>query len=292
LPAAHVDITFQVQDDGGTLNGGVDTDATPNDIHIDVAAAPNQAPSGTNETLSLGWKAAKVFAASDFGFTDPDGNHLLQVKIDTLPTAGTLTDNGVAVTAGQWVSVADISGGKLVYQAPLTSTAAHVDINFQVQDDGGTLNGGVNTDAVPNDIHIDVAGPPNQAPSGANETLSLAWKAAKVFAASDFGFTDPDGNHLLNVKIDALPTAGTLMDNGVAVQVGQLISAADIAAGKFVYAGPSSQTAAHVDILFQVQDDGGTANGGVDMDPTPNDIHFDVAGHLTTSGAHSAGWIV
>jgi len=70
------------------------------------------------------------------------------------------------------------------------------------------------------------------------------------------------------------------------VKVGQTVSAADIAAGKFTYTGPSQQTAAHVDILFQVQDGGGTANGGVDLDPTPNDLHFDILGH------NQHGWIV
>jgi hypothetical protein len=161
-----------------------------------------------------------------------------------------------------------------------------------VQDDGGIANGGVDTDPTANDIHFDVAAAPNQAPSGANESLSLAWKASKVFTAADFGFSDPNGNHLSAVKIDTLPSAGSLLDNGVAVKAGQLISAADIAAGKFVFQGPSGQTAAHVDITFQVKDDGGTANGGVDTDPAPNDIHIETAAHITTSGFHASGWIV
>jgi len=162
----------------------------------------------------------------------------------------------------------------------------HVDIGFQVQDDGGTANGGVDLDPTANTWHVDVAARPNQAPSGVSQAEALSWHSTKVLTAADFGFSDPDGNHLLGVKIDALPTAGALIDNGLAVKVGQTVSAADIAAGKFTYTGPSQQTAAHVDILFQVQDDGGTANGGVDLDPTPNDLHFDILGH------NQHGWIV
>jgi hypothetical protein len=188
------------------------------------------------------------------------------------------------------VSVADITGGKLVYHAPAITTAAHVDLTFQVQDDGGTANGGVDLDQTPNDLHIDVAAPvtPNLAPSGANSTQSLAWHATKVLSASDFGFSDPNGNHLAGVKIDALPTLGLLTDNGVVVKIGQTVSAADIAGGHLVYQGPNQSAAAHVDILFQVQDDGGTANGGIDLDPTPNDLHFDLASHST---ALHNGWI-
>ena len=129
-------------------------------------------------------------------------------------------------------------------------------------------------------------------PLDRSTSLVAGWKAAKVLAASDFGFTDPDGNHLLGVKIDTLPTVGTLTDNGVAVTAGQWVSVTDISAGKLVFQGPGGQNAAHVDITFQVKDDGGTANGGVDTDPTPNDIHIDTAGHLTTSGFHSSGWII
>jgi len=39
-----------------------------------------------------------------------------------------------------------------------------------------------------------------------------------------------------------------------------------------------------VDIIFQVQDDGGVASGGVDLDPTPNDLHFDIAAHSIHNG--------
>mgnify|MGYP007039471127 CR=1 FL=1 len=59
---------------------------------------------------------AYVFAVADFGFTDPNDtppNSLLAVGIATNPTAGSLTNNGVAVTAPQLIPVADITGGLL-----------------------------------------------------------------------------------------------------------------------------------------------------------------------------------
>ena len=69
------------------------------------------------------------------------------MKITTLPGAGTLSDNGVAVTAGQFVTVADITGGKLTFTpAANAQAAAYASFTFQVQDDGGTANGGVDLD--------------------------------------------------------------------------------------------------------------------------------------------------
>ena len=53
----------------------------------------------------------RTFKANDFGFTDPHdnpSNSLLAVIITTVPGAGTLTDNGVAVIAGQSIPASDI----------------------------------------------------------------------------------------------------------------------------------------------------------------------------------------
>src|SRR5437899_1662178 len=59
-----------------------------------------------------------TFAVVDFGFSDPNdspANALQAVEITTLPLAGTLKSNSVAVMAGQFMTVADITGGKLKF---------------------------------------------------------------------------------------------------------------------------------------------------------------------------------
>ena len=104
--AGYASFTFQVQDDGGTANGGVDLDQSANTMTIDVTAV-NDAPAGTNNTVTTLEDTAYTFAAADFGFSDAadsPANALSAVKITTLPGAGSLTDNGVAVSAGQFVS--------------------------------------------------------------------------------------------------------------------------------------------------------------------------------------------
>ncbi|MDA5556024.1 Ig-like domain-containing protein [Shimia sp. MMG029] len=54
-------------------------------------------------------------AVFDAGFSDPDGNTLQAIRIDTFPTNGTLALNGTPVTAGQEISRADLLAGNLVY---------------------------------------------------------------------------------------------------------------------------------------------------------------------------------
>src|SRR5690606_28241131 len=108
---------FQVQDDGGTAAGGIDLDASPNTLTIDVAAV-NDAPSGADTTVTTAEDTAHVFTAADFGFTDSSdtpANRFASLKIVSLAGAGALTLNGAAVSAGQSISAADIAAGRLVY---------------------------------------------------------------------------------------------------------------------------------------------------------------------------------
>jgi hypothetical protein len=113
----------------------------------------------------------------------------------------------------------------------------------------------------------------NDAPAGVSNTVTTLEDTPYVFAAADFGFSDPDGNAFAGVKIGALPGTGTLTDNGVAVSSGQTVSAADIAAGLLRFTpAAGANGAGYGSFTFQVQDDGGTANGGADLDPTrPHD---------------------
>ena len=60
-----------MQDDGGTANGGVDLDPTPNTITINVTAV-NDAPAGTDKTVTTLEDTAYTFTAADFGFSDPN----------------------------------------------------------------------------------------------------------------------------------------------------------------------------------------------------------------------------
>ena len=50
--------TFQVQDDGGTANGGVDLDQSANTITINVTSV-NDAPAGTDKTVTT-WRTRRT----------------------------------------------------------------------------------------------------------------------------------------------------------------------------------------------------------------------------------------
>lgn len=247
--------------------------------------AVNDAPQGTDGTVTALEDHSYVFNASDFGFSDPSdspANQLAGVLITTLPTAGTLTldVNGVttAVTQGQLISRADLDAGNLVFK-PATSAngTGYASFTFQVKDDGGTANGGVDTDPTARTLTINVT-PVNDAPQGANNSVTLIEDGSYTFSVSDFGFSDPNdtpSNALLGVYVSSLPSAGTLTLSGVAVQSGDFISAANL--GNLVYRPEANGAgAAHASFTFQVRDDGGTANGGIDTDQTPRTMTLNV----------------
>ena len=120
-------VTVMLQDNGGTANGGVDTSAAQTfTITVNTTSSVNHAPAGTDNTVTTLEDMAYTFAVSDFGFSDPNdspANNFLAVEITTLPGAGTLKDNGVAVTAGQFVSAADITAASWCSARHPTSTA-------------------------------------------------------------------------------------------------------------------------------------------------------------------------
>ena len=120
--------------------------------------------------LTRSWRPTLVSAMS----IDSPANALAAVKISSLPLAGTLRYNGAAITATQVsngfeVSAADIASGLLSFQPALgVNGAGYASFTFQVRDNGGTGNGGVDLDPTANTITIDV-GQVNNAPAGGRQ---------------------------------------------------------------------------------------------------------------------------
>jgi VCBS repeat-containing protein len=191
--AGYASFTFQVQDDGGVANGGVDTDPTPRTMTVNVTAV-NDAPVGIASAVTTNEDTPYAFSAGDFGFSDPNdapANALNRVRITTLPGSGTLTLNGTAVNAGDFVTLAQLGGGQLVY-APAANAngAALTSFTFQVEDDGGTANGGVALDPTPRVMTVNVNAV-NDAPSNTTPA-SLTVTEDVPDALTGISFADVD----------------------------------------------------------------------------------------------------
>ena len=139
----------------------------------------NEAPAGADHTAEVAENSVHTFTAADFGFTDPNDNptpnNFAGVVITAITGAGALTNNGIAVANGDFVSAADIAAGNLKFTPAANANGNnYASFAFQVRDDGGTANGGVNTDQSANTMTIDVNAV-NDTPSftvGADQTVN------------------------------------------------------------------------------------------------------------------------
>ncbi|WP_326540719.1 cadherin domain-containing protein, partial [Pseudorhodoferax sp.] len=180
-------VSFTVND--GTANSA----AATRDVGL---TAVNDAPTGTDKTVTAQEDGFYTFSAADFGFSDVDGDTLQAVRITTLPGVGSLTLGGVAVSAGQTVAVADIAAGNLRFTPVADANGTpYTSFTFQVQDDGGTANSGADTDATPRTMTVDIT-PANDAPvitsngGGASASISIAENSTAVTTVTA---TDIDG---------------------------------------------------------------------------------------------------
>ena len=203
------------------------------------------------------------------GFSDVDGDSL---TVSSLSSSGDLTANFSGWTLNN-------NGTFIVPILPNYNGMLYLD--YDVEDGrGGSIH------AVQSVNLVSV----NDAPSGTDKTITFNENSTYTFTATDFGFSDVDGNSLLAVNISSLPLAGGLKLNGVAVIGNTSISIADINSGKFTYS-PAVNTngANYASFSFQVQDDGGTANGGLDLDGSANTLSFNVVAIAPMTIVGSAG---
>ena len=171
-----------------------------------VTAAPNTLPSASNGTVTTNEDTAYTFIASEFNFSDADGDTLSNVRIVTLPASGkgTLALSDTPVTANQVVAATNI--GTLAYTPPANANGTgYASFTFKVSD-------GTAESAADYTMTITVTAV-NDAPTVANAIPDQSATAGTAFsyAFPDTTFTDADTGDTLSytaTKADdtALPT--------------------------------------------------------------------------------------
>ncbi len=197
---------------GWNGSDGSDFAGTGADVNISVSSTPIALDINENghHNTTLNFTASNFTTA----FLDATGASLAQVQIVTLPSVGTLSFEGQAVTQNQIINISDISN--LSYVPGFNATG--IDSFTWIGTDGTTSAG------APANVNIDVQ---ESAPVLADVSKTAAKNASTTFAISDFsqGFTDPDtGDIIQSIKITSLPTVGTLKLNSVDVTAGQILS--------------------------------------------------------------------
>ncbi|MCS6303151.1 MAG: cadherin domain-containing protein, partial [Nitrospira sp.] len=173
------DVTVRVTDSGGLTYGET--------FAINLTNV-NEAPTGADATVTINEDTSHTLTTANFGFSDVDtGDNLSAVRIETLPSAGSLTISGVAVMAGQVVAVSDITAGQLMFTpAADANGTGYANFTFSVRDSNNAY------DAAPNTFIFNVTAvndaPVNQVPGAqtVNEDTPLSLSGLSV--------NDVDGN--------------------------------------------------------------------------------------------------
>jgi N-acetylneuraminic acid mutarotase len=275
--------TFQVQDGGSTAIGGQNLDPSPRLATINVTSV-NDAPQSFGGTVAISeGTPGYTIQPGDFGFSDPNdfpSNNPLTLHINAVSlNGGVLSNNTTPITGAATVLFSNITGGKLVYTPASPAANGTATIAFKITDDGDLLGtGAADTDPATHTLTISIL-PHNSPPQGADKTVTLNEDSSYSISAADFGFNDsldtPNLNSFAAVKIVGLSTAGSLFVGNIPVAGNQFISVASLNTLRFIPA-PNANGNAYASFTFQVQDDGGSTDGGIDLDPSPNTLTFNV----------------
>ncbi len=215
-----------------------------NQLSISISSV-SDAPTGMDSTLLTVEDTSYIFDTNDFGFEDPsDEDALIAVLIDEIPTGGTLSLNGVAVTDGDFITVNEITAGSLQYLAAANSNGIAYDaLGFRVVD-GGT-DGTANTDLTVRRITIDVLAV-NDRPELISNGATVLEGGTVNIDGSLLNGTDPDDTdpQELALTVTSVPLHGELMLNGEIVTAGTGITLAAIEAGALSYVHDESETSA------------------------------------------------
>jgi hypothetical protein len=212
LPRSFFD--FKVNDSGsGTVVATMTINVT----------AINDVPVAQANGVTTSEDTTKVFAATDFPFTDTEGDSLTSITISELSLASgdTLTLSGTDVTLNQTISAASIPN--LVYSPALNANGSgRSSFNFKVNDSGS------GTAAAAMTLNVSAV---NDVPVAQANGVTTSEDTPKSFAVSDFLFTDVEGDGLSSITLSSLSLAAgdTLRLNATDVTTYQTILAADIA---------------------------------------------------------------
>ena len=237
-------VTVQIHDDGGTANGGVNVSAAQT-FTITVTAV-NDAPSftaGANQSVNeeapaqtvAGWATALSRGPAD------EAAQTLSFIVSNTNNALFLTQPAIGAT------------GTLTYQ-PAANAYGSATVSVQIHDTGGVLNGGVDTSAVQT-FTITVV--------GINDVPSFT-KGANQAVLEDAGAQSVSG---WATAISAGPNEGSQAVDFIVSNTNNALFSTQPAVsptGILSYT-PAANANGAATVTVQIHDDGGTANGGVDL---------------------------
>jgi hypothetical protein len=285
LEAGNRTVTWVVSDGSSDSVGVTSTIAVAQINGAPVLADDDHSLTAIEEDVADGSNSGTTVAVLvvDGSITDPNGSPVEAIAVSVVNTT-----NGTwqfKVGEGEWTAF-DFSEGNsgaalLLDSSDSVRFVPDADWNGTVSDgitfhawdkssgsagdyltiEGNT--GGTGPLSTATDTAAITVNPVNDAPSGADKTLTVTTGATLTIQTADFGFTDPDtGASLHFIAVNSIPATGTLfldtvtdndvLDEGEKLAKDDRVFANDIASGDLLYAAP--EEAGDASFEFTVND--------------------------------------
>ncbi|MDW3192738.1 MAG: PKD domain-containing protein [Cytophagales bacterium] len=197
----YTSFQFKVKDD----SNDPDTEASTTAYTITIDVNPVQdAPTVSDVSVNVDEDATLTFVATDFSsqYSDAEGSDLTAIRIDDLPGNGTLFLNGVAITAGQEIPVADIA--QITFE-PSDNYNGAVSFNWSGSD---------GTDYSTSSASVAITVNPTNDQPQAEDDENIANEGTTATGNVLDNDTDIDGDDLtVSLVADSGPNEGTLVLN-------------------------------------------------------------------------------
>ena len=182
------------------VHDGTEYSASDNQMTVNVTAV-NDAPTGSDSSVTTNEDATYAFLASDFGYSDVDSDPLAQIQITSLEVIGSLKLGAVDVTLNQVVTAAQLGVGDLTYTPlPNESGISYDSFRFKIHD--GTVYS-----ASDNQLTVNVTAV-NDPPTAVDDETTTPERTSVLVdvVAND---TDPEGDALQVISVTTPSRGGT-----------------------------------------------------------------------------------
>ena len=203
-------------------------------VNITISAVPDP-PVANDFSVETEEDQPLTFTGSQFidASTDPDGDALASVIIRSSPANGTLSLNNITLPANSQISLNELD--QLAY-LPAKNYAGQDAFEWIASD-------GTNNSLVPATVNITV-NPVNDPPVITSFTRAIQEGQSYTFRAEDFAqsYLDVEGTPLVQLRIESLPSSGTLLLNDTPVNAGSELATVEIGNLEYQPAEPRVST--------------------------------------------------
>ena len=218
-------VTFIYTVNDGTLDSAPATMSI--EVRNDAQATAIAFGAGATTTLAENTDTSAGIKVADLVITDADGGSYGALTITGDDAALFEIRDGSSGGKELWIKANVI----LDYESYLNidKTASHLNARVELVDDQN----------IGEDLRIVLTDVPEAPVARQAGEVVLDEGSSVIIHASTFGYDSDLGETLDGIKIKSLPSGGTLLFNGVAVTIDQVLSFTDLFGGVVTFAGPS-----------------------------------------------------